>query len=57
MESNKQNRNRLIYKEHRLTAVRGKGVGDWVKKVKGLSKKKISIVITGGKRDGRGRGG
>ena len=60
MESNeqnklKQNRNRLIDIENRLTAVRGEGVGGWVKKVKGLSKEKnlykdSSMVIKRGKR-------
>ena len=33
---NKQNKNRLRDTENRLTAVRGEGVGSWVKKVKGL---------------------
>ena len=59
MESNEQNRNRLIDTENRLTAVRGEGeLKGWVKTVKGLSKKKNpqklidtdnSMVITTGK--------
>ena len=62
MESNEQNK--LINKietdsdtENKLTAVSGEGLGDWVKTVKGLSKKSVktqlidtdnSMVITRG---------
>ena len=40
---NKQNRNRLIDTENRLTAVRGEGVGGLGEKVKGLSQKTATI--------------
>ena len=36
----KQNRNRLLDTENRLTAVRGREARGWVKQVKGLSKNK-----------------
>ena len=42
MESNEQNRNRLIDTENRLRAVRRERFGDWMKKVKGLSKTKMT---------------
>ena len=38
---NKQNSNRLIDAENRLTAIRGEGLRTWMKKVKGLRKTKI----------------
>ena len=57
--SNKQNRNRFIETESRLTAIRGEEVGGWVIKGKGLSKgeklidKDKSRVIARGKRGGK----
>ena len=44
---NKQNRNKLVDSENRLSAVRGKGnCRGWVKKVQGLSKLKKNLIGT-----------
>ena len=55
-EQNKQNRNVFIDTGNTLTVVRGRGLEDWIERVKGLSKEKNSdkdniMVITRGKGD------
>ena len=60
---NKQNRNRLIDTENRLTAVRREGLEGLCEKGKDIKKKKTlidtdnSLVITRGKGGGGGRRG
>ena len=42
-----QNRNRLLDIENRLMVARGEGVGDWVKKGKGLRSTDWYTIVTG----------
>ena len=45
---NKQNRNRIIDTDNRLMVTQGRGLGDWVKKAKGLRDTDASYkMVTG----------